>query len=96
MGVAPPKDAPSPEEQSAVEADASFEPSPVGASLCGFGFPVFTFSLSFNVGLPSFQFPTFDFFVQLNCDLSNLIDAEFGFGGGRQPQGEVDVDPEFG
>lgn len=96
MGVAPPKDAPPPEEQAAVEANATFEPSPTGANLCGFGFPTFSFGLSFNFGLPSFQFPQFNYFIQLNCDLSDPIDAEFGFGGGRQPQGEVDVDPEYG
>ncbi len=96
MGFPPPKDAPPPEEQAAVEADASFEPSPSGASLCGFGFPVFNFSLNFKLPNfpPSFEFPTFDFFIQLNCNLADPIDADFEFGGGRVGQSDVDSDDE--
>lgn len=92
MGAAPPPDAPSPAQQAAVSADASFEPSPSGFSLCGFGFPVFNFNLSLRFKFPPFDFPpTFNFFIALNCDLSNPIDAEFGFGGGRV--GTSDPDP---
>jgi len=63
----------------------SFEPSPSGASICGFQFPpIFNFSLSFNFKFPPFPFPpTFDFFLGLKCDLSDPFDASVGFGGGR-------------
>lgn len=57
MGTPPPIDAPSPAEQDAVQADAGFAPSPSGASICGFGFPTFSFKFSFR--LP--KFPPFDF-----------------------------------
>lgn len=92
MGVAPPPDAPPPAEQDVVSADAGFEPSPSGPSLCGFGFPLFFFNLTLRFKFPPFDFPpTFSFFIGLNCDLSNPIDAEFGFGGGRV--GTSDPDP---
>jgi hypothetical protein len=91
----PPKDAPPPAEQNAVQADAGFEPSPTGTTLCGFGFPVFSYNLGFKIpNLPSFAIPTFDFFVKLNCSLSDPLDAEFGFGGGRVPTGDPDPDDE--
>lgn len=96
MGTAPPKDAPPPAEQDAVSADASFEPSPTGASLCGFGLPSFSFGLSFKFP-PKFPLPTlpkFDFMVKLNCDLSDPIDADFKFGGGRVGSTDVDSDDE--
>lgn len=96
MGFSPPEDAPPPEEQSAVAVEASFEPSPSGTTLCGFGFPAFPFSLSFKLpALPTITLPTFDFFIQLNCDLSNPIDADFEFGGGRIGQADVDSDDEL-
>lgn len=80
----PPEDAPPPSEQSAIEADAGFEPSPTGASLCGFGLPGFNFNISFRIpGFPPAFPPSFNFMIGLNCDLSNPISAEFGFGGGR-------------
>lgn len=95
MGSPPPKDAPPPEEQDAVSADVSFEPSPAGATLCGFGFPGFSFSLNFKLpALPTIEFPFFDFFIQLNCDLSNPIDADFKFGGGRVGSADIDSDDE--
>jgi len=91
MGAAPPPDAPTPAEQAAVSADASFEPSPGGASLCGFALPSFTFSLAFNFKFPPFDFPpTFNFAIGLNCDLSNPIDASFSFGGGRVATSDPD------
>lgn len=95
-GSPPPPDLPPIAEQPAFSADAGFAPSPAGPSLCGFGFPVFSFNLSFRIPLPDFNFPpTFNFFVQLNCDLSDPIDAEFGFGGGRQQNIVPDEDEEF-
>lgn len=87
MGVAPPPDFPSPSDQAGVTADAGFAPSPSGALLCGFGLPVFTFNLGIRIPkFPPFPFPpTFSFLLGLSCDLSNPIDASFGFGGGRKP-----------
>lgn len=96
MGFPPPEDAPTPEEQAEVEASAGFEPSPTGATLCGFGIPSFTLGLVVRVPpLPFPTLPTFDFFIALNCDLSDPIDAEFGFGGGRVGTTDVDADDEF-
>jgi hypothetical protein len=98
MGFAPPEDAPPPEEQSAVQADVGFAPSPTGASICGFGFPSFVFSLAFFIpGFPPFAFPpTFNFMLGLNCDLSNPISASVSFGGGRVSNTNPEADPEFG
>lgn len=85
MGSPPIPDAPPPDVQDRQVVDAGFKPSPTGATLCGFGLPIFFF----NVNLPSFKFPPFPFppnfnvSLQLNCDLSNPIDAEVSFGGGR-------------
>jgi hypothetical protein len=55
--------------------------------LCGFGLPSFTFNVGIRIPkFPPFAFPpTFSFFLGLSCDLSNPIDASFGFGGGRVP-----------
>ena len=96
MGFAPPPDAPPPSQQDAVSADASFEPSPSGATLCGFGGPSFSYKLNFKLpfAIPKLEFPKFDFMVQLNCDLSNPIDADFSFGGGRVGQTDIDSDDE--
>lgn len=92
MGNAPPPNAPPPSEQAAISAEASFEPSPSGASLCGFALPTFNFSLAFNFKFPPFDFPPkFNFAIGLNCDLSNPIDASFEFGGGRVST--MDPDP---
>lgn len=96
MGFPPPEDAPPPEAQDAAAVEASFAPSPTGATLCGFGFPSFSFSLNFQIpALPIPELPTFDFFVQLNCDLADPIDADFGFGGGRVGSSDVDSDDEL-
>jgi hypothetical protein len=95
MGFAPPDDAPPPDEQAAVEAEAGFAPSPTGASLCGFVGPVFTLSLSFKLpALPTISLPVFDFMITPNCDLSNPIDADFSFGGGRVGQTDPDADDD--
>lgn len=97
MGFPPPPDFPTPSQQSAASASALFEPSPAGPSLCGFGFPLFSLSLS----LPGFQFPPAGFPPQLNfglalrCDLSDPLDASFGFGGGRVPNVDPDGDTDF-
>lgn len=94
MGWPPPPDAPSLDAQASVDASASFEPSPSGPSLCGFHFPpVFSFSLAFHLPkFPPFPWPPlFSFFLSFKCDLSNPIDAEVGFGGGRV--GTQDPDP---
>lgn len=94
MGAPPPPDFPTPEEQGEASIDAEFKPSPAGASLCGFGFPLFFFSFT----LPGFKFPPFDFpprfsfSLTLNCDLSNPIDAEIAFGGGRVASQNPDQD----
>lgn len=99
MGAPPPPDFPPPEQQGAIQASTSFAPTPSGPSICGFGFPTFGWSFSFRIpAFPPFDFPpTFAFFLALNCDLSDPIDAKFGFGGGRVSTGpSVDEDPEFG
>jgi hypothetical protein len=95
MGSPPPEDAPSPEEQDAATVDAGFEPSPTGATLCGFGIPIFFFGLNLKIPGLSAEFPSFDFFIALNCDLSDPIDGDFAFGGGRVGSSDVDSDDEF-
>lgn len=96
MGFAPPPDAPPPEQQGIVSADAGFEPSPTGASLCGFTLPGFQWSFAFNLpAFPPFDFPPdFSFFLGLNCDLSNPFTASVGFGGGRVGTFDPDQDPD--
>jgi len=85
MGTAPPIDYPAPEAQGEAALEASFEPSPSGPLLCGFGVPFFALSLR----LPSFQFPPAGFPPQLSlglalrCDLSQPFAASASFGGGR-------------
>ena len=96
MGFAPPPDAPPPAEQAAVQVEAGFAPSPTGAALCGVGIPAVQFSLAFQFpALPIPQLPPFDFFFALNCSLSDPIDADFSFGGGRVGQSDVDSDDEL-
>jgi hypothetical protein len=99
VGYPPPPDFPPPEQQAGIEAEASFAPTPGGPSLCGFVLPTFGWRLSYRLpAFPPFPFPpTFNFFLGLNCDLSNPIEAEFGFGGGRASTGtSPDYDEEFG
>lgn len=92
----PPRDAPLPEVQTQAAIDASFEPSPTGAQLCGFGIPGFSFSIS----IPGFVFPppgfppVLNLALALNCDLDNPIDAEVSFGGGRVSQQDPDPDED--
>lgn len=95
MGSAPPKDYPSPSQQNQASADAGFEPSPTGSALCGFGVPSFTFKLAlpalklpFDIEFP----PKLSYGIALKCDLSDPLDAKFGFGGGRKPN-VPDADP---
>lgn len=98
MGSPPPTDYPTPEEQDVVDASASFEPSPSGATLCGFALPTFNFSLGLRLpAFPPFPFPPkFNFALALNCDLSDPFTASVGFGGGRVSAGpNPDDDPEF-
>ena len=96
MGSPPPPDAPPPEEQSAVSAGLSFEPTPGGASLCGFSLPGFNFNLSIRIpGLPEFP-PKFNFALGLNCNLSKPFSASVGFGGGRSGRADPSPDDEYG
>lgn len=94
MGSPPPPDAPPTEDQIQAGVDASFEASPPSASLCGFGLPTFSFSLSLI--LPPFppELPNFALFLALNCDLDNPLDAELEFGGGRVGTTSPDPDEE--
>ena len=95
MGQPPPKDAPPPAQQGAVDASAGFAPSPTGAQLCGFGIPGFNFNLAFRLPFKLPQFPPpFNFMIALQCDLSDPLDASFSFGGGRVPQADADADPD--
>lgn len=100
MGFAPPRDAPPPNDQAAVAADAGFEPSPTGSTLCGFPFPIsFNYSLSFRLPALPFFPPSFDYFLAFSCDLSQPFTANAGFsqpGGGRKSLVDPDSDPEFG
>lgn len=95
MGLAPPPNAPPPDEQASASASAGFSPSPSGPSLCGFGLPGFNFNVSFRIPkFPPFGFPPqFNYFLALKCDLSDPLDAQFGFGGGRVSQADADADP---
>lgn len=97
MGFAPPVDLPPPEEQDAASVEASFEPSPSGSQLCGFGLPQFNLSIR----LPPFAFPPkgfppkLSFGLALSCDLSDPVSASFGFGGGRVSTSDPDTDAQF-
>lgn len=79
-----------------MSADASFGPSPTGTTICGFAIPpTFSFNISFKLPGIGFEFPPKFFFgLSLNCDLSDPIDAEFGFGGGRVSSKDPDADDE--
>ncbi len=90
MGFPPPPDAPSLPEQDAHKIAIGFQPTTPGIlALCGFTIPGFSFSLTIpGFKLPNFAFPPpffFFFALSLHCDAANPIDADFGFGGGRQP-----------
>ncbi len=96
-GSPPPEDGPSLSDQASADASLSFEPSPSGASICGFAIPP-NISLSFSFKLPSLDFtfpPAFFFGLSLNCDLSDPISADVGFGGGRVSNADPDVDDDL-
>lgn len=88
-GSPPPSDAPSPAEQGLVTADVSFPPSPTAADICGFKIPpTFKFNFSINIPFPNFKLPLpFNFSLSLKCSLTDPLDAEVSFGGGRKPTG---------
>ena len=95
MGSPPPPDAPPPEEQEQQVVDATFEPSPSGAALCGFGIPLFNLSIN----IPGFGFPPpfpppLNLALALVCDLDDPIDADLSFGGGRVAQPIDDPDEQ--
>lgn len=95
MGSPPPVDAPSPADQDAISADASFGSSPIGFELCGFKLP-FPFGFNLNFKLPALPFdfpPTFDLAFGLSCDIDKPISAPDG--GGRKGTLGLDDDPEF-
>ena len=98
MGFAPPENLPTPSVQNGVTASAGFPPSPAGPTLCGFGIPQFAFNFGFN--LP-FQFPPagfppkLSFGLALVCNLSDPLEASFGFGGGRVSTSDPDADSQF-
>lgn len=98
MGFPPPTDAPTPTEQDAAEAAASFAPSPSGESLCGFAFPGLpAFPPSFNFSFPpDFGFPPAWAFPPLPtlCDLANAL-GSVAFGGGRVGTLGLEKDPEY-
>lgn len=99
MGVPPPPTPPSPptfpSPPGGIALNASVGIPPTGPLICGFGIPGFTFSIGFTIPIPEFDFPPAWFFaLSLNCDLSNPISAEFGFGGGRNAKTGLDKDPE--
>lgn len=93
---APPEDAPPPEEQDAVSAEAGFEEGPPLASFCGFVIPSFIFSFSINIPF-SFDFPPkFFFALGINCDADNPFDISAGvkWGGGKKPNPSAYPDPD--
>lgn len=75
---------------------AGFSPSIKGFGLCGFTIPPnFFFNIGFGVKIPSFDFPPLFFFALcMQCDLADPIDTEFGFGGGRVSNIDIDADDE--
>ncbi len=99
MGFPPPQDFPTPQEQSIATANASFEPGPDAASICGFKFPPkFNFGYGFNlppIPIP-FKLPSFKLSLGINCDLDNpfSLSAGVSFGGGRVAQFDTDNDEQ--
>lgn len=94
MGVPPPPDAPDLPTQDAAQLGASFQATPPAATLCGFGIPGFSISIS----IPGIPFPppfwpiNLNLSLALNCDLNNPLDANVSFGGGRVAQPPTDPD----
>lgn len=95
-GTPPPPDAPSVSAQDLVQVDASFPPSPTAADICGFKIPpAFTFNIAINIPFPNFKLPLpFNFSLALKCDLSDPLDVEVSFGGGRKPTGTEGMQAE--
>lgn len=89
QGTPPAEDAPPVAVQDVVDLDLSFPPSPTAADICGFKIPPkFSFSLKINIPFPNFKLPLpFNFSLSLKCDLSDPLDVEVGFGGGKKPTG---------
>ena len=95
MGSPPPPDLPPPPDPGSV---VSAVPVPTGAAICGFAIPGFVFGIDFKIPALPFDFPPTLFFgIALKCDLSDPLDVDVGFGGGRSPSGpDPNRDPEFG
>lgn len=95
-GGAPPPDAPPVSAQDVVSVDASFPPSPTAADICGFKIPPsFSFNIAINIPFPNFKLPLpFNFSLALKCDLSDPLDVEVSFGGGRKPTGTESAQAE--
>lgn len=89
VGTPPAPDAPDLDQQASISADVSFPPSPTAADICGFKIPPsFSFNLSVNLPIPNFKLPLpFNLSIALKCDLSDPLDAEVSFGGGRKATG---------
>lgn len=96
VGTPPAPDAPSLEGQASANASIEFPPSPSAADICGFKIPPrFTFNLSVQLPIPNFKLPLpFNLSIALKCDLSDPLDAEVSFGGGRTPTGAVGAQAE--
>jgi hypothetical protein len=98
MGL-PIANGPPPAAANQASADASFEPGPTVANLCGFKLPTFTFKLGFK--LPTIKFPppvpTFKPSLGINCSTTNPISVNAGFawGGGRVATYDVDTDQQL-
>jgi hypothetical protein len=99
VGTAPPVDAPSLPDQSALSASAGFDPGLPAADLCGFVVPFFSFALGFDPPPISFPppIPTFGPSLGLNCSTTNPISvsAKLPYGGGRVGTGDPDPDLQF-
>jgi hypothetical protein len=94
MGSPPPPDAPPPEDQAIVQADISFPPSPTAADICGFKIPPsFSIHFALNIPFPNFSLPLpFNFSLALKCDLSDPLEAEVSFGGGKKSTGNASAE----
>lgn len=97
MGSPPPEDGPpEPPDVPAPPSppNLSIGIPPSGPLLCGFGIPGFQLNAFFTIPKLDFEIPKLFFALSLKCDISDPIDADFGFGGGRQAKTGLDDDPE--